>query len=94
MREGGRRREKGCGEKEEKGDSYEYLAAHIENSMSNLDCHADIALHFYSMSWYKSTCRLERNQEREQGVSNLEYLKNVVLKVFVYHSLGGVFEWF
>ena len=25
--------------------------------------------------------RLERNQEREQGVSNLEYLKNVVLKV-------------
>jgi hypothetical protein len=25
--------------------------------------------------------RLERNQEREQGVSNLEYLKNIVLKV-------------
>ena len=28
-----------------------------------------------------SLCRLERNQEREQGVSNMEYLKNVVLKV-------------
>ena len=27
--------------------------------------------------------RLERNQEREQGVSNLEYLKNVVLKVYI-----------
>ena len=25
--------------------------------------------------------RLERNQEREKGVSNMEYLKNVVLKV-------------
>lgn len=28
-----------------------------------------------------SSSRLERNQEREQGVSNLEYLKNIVLKV-------------
>ena len=27
--------------------------------------------------------RLERNQEREEGVSNMEYLKNVVLKVCV-----------
>lgn len=25
--------------------------------------------------------RLERNKEREEGVSNMEYLKNVVLKV-------------
>lgn len=25
--------------------------------------------------------RLERNQEREKGVSNMEYLKNVILKV-------------
>ena len=25
--------------------------------------------------------RLERNREREEGVSNMEYLKNVVLKV-------------
>ena len=29
--------------------------------------------------------RLERNKEREEGVSNMEYLKNVVLKVR--HSL-------
>ncbi len=28
-------------------------------------------------------CRLERNQEREKGVSNMEYLKNVVLKVWI-----------
>ena len=28
------------------------------------------------------THRLERNQEREESVSNLEYLKNVVLKVW------------
>ena len=27
--------------------------------------------------------RLERNREREEGVSNMEYLKNVVLKVGV-----------
>ena len=27
--------------------------------------------------------RLERNREREEGVSNMEYLKNVVLKVRV-----------
>ena len=26
-------------------------------------------------------CRLERNQQREESVSNMEYLKNVVLKV-------------
>ena len=26
--------------------------------------------------------RLERNKEREEGVSNMEYLKNVVLKVY------------
>ena len=25
--------------------------------------------------------RLERNQEREEGLSNLEYLKNIILKV-------------
>ena len=25
--------------------------------------------------------RLERNQEREEGVANMEYLKNIVLKV-------------
>ena len=28
-------------------------------------------------------CRLERNQEREKGVTDLEYLKNVVLKVSI-----------
>ena len=26
-------------------------------------------------------CRLERNQEREKDVTDLEYLKNIVLKV-------------
>ena len=31
--------------------------------------------------------RLERNREREEGVSNMEYLKNVVLKVGVCVSL-------
>ena len=31
---------------------------------------------------HKNSSRLERNQEREEGVSNLEYLKNIVLKVY------------
>ena len=31
--------------------------------------------------------RLERNREREEGVSNMEYLKNVVLKVNPSHNI-------
>ena len=31
--------------------------------------------------------RLERNREREEGVSNMEYLKNVVLKVREYNHV-------
>ena len=34
--------------------------------------------------------RLERNREREEGVSNMEYLKNVVLKVGECQCLGLV----
>lgn len=29
-------------------------------------------------------CRLERNKDREESVSSMEYLKNVVLKVHMY----------
>ena len=32
-------------------------------------------------------CRLERNQEREKDVTDLEYLKNVVLKVSINKSV-------
>ena len=40
-------------------------------------------------------CRLERNQEREKDVTDLEYLKNVVLKVSINKSVKdhiGVFK--
>lgn len=33
------------------------------------------------LSLCKNLCRLERNQEREKGVANFEYLKNIILKV-------------
>lgn len=29
-------------------------------------------------------CRLERNQQREESVANMEYLKNVVLKASLF----------
>ena len=50
-----------------------------------------VCYHYMKMAWgllnlttalSLLACRLERNQEREQGVSNMEYLKNVVLKVW------------
>jgi hypothetical protein len=34
--------------------------------------------------------RLERNQEREQGLSNLEYLKNIIMKVKRLHTFSCI----
>ena len=39
-----------------------------------------------------SPSRLERNKEREESISNMEYLKNVVLKVHLCERLSAYID--